>query len=88
MESKYPLVIIEALDWSWYEGECDPRTHDFAPIAALVAGFLVADRDDCVVVCIDQFPATKRIRDMTTIPKSAIQRMHVIFLPEEWQDDA
>jgi hypothetical protein len=72
VESKYPIVAVEAVDWAFQAAQVD-ISHDFDVTHGLVVGFLVKETDDFISLTQQLFD-NDDVRATMSIPKCTIKR--------------
>jgi hypothetical protein len=77
-----PFVILYARDWYiWNKEQYVSETRDFEPAYAWIAGNLMQDKKDCVVVALEYFKTCTdgpSVRNTLAIPKESIVFMKIL----------
>lgn len=77
MNEPKQICVVLATDWSFYEAQACIE-NDFAPIDAIIVGFIIYEDDEKIVLSHQYFPDQNEVRHTTVITKSSIiERYHL-----------
>ena len=71
MKPKFPLILVCARDWNLYRGEHD-ENFDFNIAQGWIAGFLIRENKDSLVISAQHFDEEEIVRSTHVIPKECI----------------